>query len=59
MRRVVVTGLGCVSPLGNSADETWNAMKEGKSGIGLITRYDNTPFKVKYAAEVKNFEPAN
>lgn len=56
MRRVVVTGMGCVSPLGNSADETWEAIKAGKSGIGLITRYDATPFKVKYAAEVKDFD---
>ena len=56
MRRVVVTGMGCVSPVGNSADETWEAIKAGKSGIGLITRYDATPFKVKYAAEVKDFD---
>ncbi|MBO4319180.1 MAG: beta-ketoacyl-ACP synthase II [Treponema sp.] len=56
MRRVVVTGLGCVSPVGNTVEETWNAITEGKSGIATITRYDNTPFKVKYAAEVKNFE---
>lgn len=56
MRRVVVTGMGCVSPVGNSADETWEAIKAGKSGIGLITRYDTTQFKVKYAAEVKDFD---
>lgn len=56
MCRVVVTGMGCVSPVGNSADETWEAIKAGKSGIGLITRYDATPFKVKYAAEVKDFD---
>ncbi len=54
-RRVVVTGLGCVSPVGNSVDETWKSIREGKSGIASITHYDNTPFKVKYAAEVKNF----
>ena len=58
MRRVVVTGLGCVSPVGNSVEETWNSIKEGKSGVGPITHYDSTPFKVKYAAEVKNFDPA-
>ena len=57
MRRVVVTGLGCVSPVGNSVDETWEALTQGKSGVATITRYDNTPFKVKYAAEVKNFDP--
>ncbi|MCQ2610338.1 MAG: beta-ketoacyl-ACP synthase II [Treponema sp.] len=56
MRRVVVTGLGCVSPVGNSVDETWAAVKAGKSGIAMTTRYDNTPFKVKYCAEVKNFK---
>ena len=56
MRRVVVTGMGCLSPVGNSVEETWNAVKEGKSGITTITRYDNTNFKVKYAAEVKDFD---
>lgn len=58
-RRVVVTGLGCVSPLGNSADETWSAIRAGKSGIATITHYDNAPFKVKYAAEVKNFKASD
>ena len=56
MRRVVVTGLGCVSPLGNSVEETWDGIKAGKSGVAMITRYDTTNFKVKYAAEVKNFD---
>ncbi len=55
MRKVVVTGLGCVSPVGNSADETWAALKAGKSGVAPIAGYDATPFKVKYDAEVKNF----
>ena len=59
MRRVVVTGLGCVSPVGNTVDETWAAIRSGKSGIATITRYDNTPFKVKYAAEVKGFDAGN
>ncbi len=59
MRRVVVTGLGCVSPLGNSVDETWAGIKAGKSGINTITHYDNTNFKVKYAAEVKNFKASD
>ncbi len=58
MRRVVVTGLGCVSPVGNSVEETWAAIRAGKSGIANITHYDSTNFKVKYAAEVKNFDPA-
>jgi len=56
MRRVVVTGLGCVSPVGNSVEETWASIKAGKCGIDTITHYDNTNFKVKYAAEVKNFD---
>ena len=56
MRRVVVTGMGCLSPIGNSVDETWKSLKEGKCGISTITRYDNTNFKVKYAAEVKDFD---
>ncbi len=58
MRRVVVTGLGCVSPVGNSVEETWNSVVAGKSGIATITRYETAPFKVKYAAEVKNFDVA-
>lgn len=56
MRKVVVTGMGCVSPVGNSVDETWAAVQKGKSGIATITRYDPSPFKVKYDAEVKDFE---
>ncbi|MBP3607647.1 MAG: beta-ketoacyl-ACP synthase II [Treponema sp.] len=56
MRRVVVTGLGCVSPLGNSVEETWAGLKAGKSGVSTITVYNTDNLKVKYAAEVKNFE---
>lgn len=55
MRKVVVTGLGCVSPVGNSVEETWASLKAGKSGVAPIAGYDATPFKVKYDAEVKNF----
>lgn len=58
MRRVVVTGMGCLSPVGNSVEDTWAAIKAGKCGIDTITRYDNTNFKVKYDAEVKDFDPA-
>lgn len=58
MRRVVVTGLGAISPVGNSVEQTWDALVNGKSGIGTITHYDPAQFKVKYAAEVKNFNPA-
>jgi 3-oxoacyl-[acyl-carrier-protein] synthase II len=56
-RRVVVTGLGAVSCLGVGTDANWNALVEGKSGIGLITRFDTTNFPTKIAGEVKNFDP--
>lgn len=54
-RRVVVTGLGAVTPIGNTVEEFWNSIKEGKVGIGPITRFDTSDYKVKNAAEVKNF----
>ncbi len=57
-RRVVITGLGAVTPLGNTAAETWQAMKNGKNGIGPITRFDTKDFKAKLAAEVKDFDPS-
>ncbi|MEK4253280.1 beta-ketoacyl-ACP synthase II [Ureibacillus sp. FSL K6-2830] len=55
-RRVVITGIGAVTPLGNTVDETWSAIKEGKSGIGPLTRVDAELFPAKVAAEVKNFD---
>lgn len=55
-RRVVVTGLGAVTPLGNSVDETWAAIRAGKSGVAPISLFDPTDYKVKIAAEVKNFQ---
>ncbi|MGL4985721.1 MAG: beta-ketoacyl-ACP synthase II, partial [Treponemataceae bacterium] len=58
MRRVVVTGLGCISSVGNTVDETWASIKAGKSGIAPITHFDTTNFKVKIAGEVKNFDPS-
>lgn len=57
MNRVVVTGIGAVTPIGNDAKTTWKGMKSGKNGIGFITRFDTEEFKVKVAAEVKNFDP--
>jgi 3-oxoacyl-[acyl-carrier-protein] synthase II len=54
-KRVVVTGLGCISPLGNSVEDTWGAILEGKSGAGLITHFDASEHKCKIAAEVKDF----
>ncbi len=56
-RRVVVTGVGLVSALGNTAQETWAGLMEGRSGVGPITHFDATEFPVRFAAEVKNFEP--
>lgn len=54
-RRVVVTGLGAVTPIGNTVPEFWAGIREGKVGIGEITRFDTTDYKVKVAAEVKDF----
>ncbi|MBR1393814.1 MAG: beta-ketoacyl-ACP synthase II [Ruminococcus sp.] len=59
IRRVVVTGIGAVTPIGLSAKESWEAMLEGKNGIAPITLFDTTDFKTKLAAEVKGFEPRN
>lgn len=56
-RRVVVTGLGALTPLGNSAQESWEGVIAGKSGVGPITKFDSTSFNTKIAAEVKNFDP--
>lgn len=55
LKRVVVTGLGAITPLGNSIDELWSNLIAGKSGVDLITKFDTTHFKTKFAAEVKNF----
>ncbi|AOV08456.1 beta-ketoacyl-ACP synthase II [Sporosarcina ureilytica] len=55
-RRVVVTGVGAVSPVGNTAEESWKSVISGKSGIGLLTRLDSEQFPVKVAAEVKDFD---
>ena len=56
-RRVVITGLGAITPIGNSAEEFWEGIKEGKCGIDQITKFDTTDFKVKLAAEVKGYNP--
>jgi 3-oxoacyl-[acyl-carrier-protein] synthase II len=58
-RRVVVTGMGAVTPLGNSVPEFWSNLISGKSGAAPITRFDTTKFKTKFACEVKNFNPLN
>lgn len=57
-RRVVVTGVGMLTPVGNTAQETWQAVLQGKSGTGPLTQIDREKFKSKVAAEVKNFDPA-
>ena len=56
-RRVVITGLGAVTPIGLTAGESWQAVKNGVCGIGPITHYDPAAQKVKLAAEVKGFDP--
>ena len=55
-RRVVITGLGTVNPTGNTVAESWAAVKAGRCAVGPITAFDTTDFKVKLAAEVKNFD---
>ncbi|MES1259076.1 MAG: beta-ketoacyl-ACP synthase II [Gemmatimonadota bacterium] len=57
MRRVVVTGLGLVTPVGLTVDETWNNLLAGKSGAAPITKYDPTGWAVRFGCEVKNFDP--
>lgn len=58
-KRVVVTGIGLVSPLGNTTEETWVGLIAGKCGVDYITRFDTSQHKVKFAAETKNFDPLN
>jgi 3-oxoacyl-[acyl-carrier-protein] synthase II len=57
--RVVVTGYGCVSPLGNDVESTWEAIAAGQSGAGPITLFDPSDFKTQFAAEVKGFDPVD
>ncbi len=57
LRRVVITGLGAVTPLGNSAQETWQGLVNGVNGIAPITAFDATNFKTRFAGEVKGFDP--
>lgn len=59
MRRVAVTGLGIISPTGTGLEKSWNAIKEGKSGISAISRFDTTDFTVKIAGEVQDFDPTD
>lgn len=56
-RRVVITGMGAITPIGNSVEEFWNGIKEGKTGFGPITYFDTSDYRCKLAAEVKDFDP--
>ncbi|HEX8775122.1 MAG TPA: beta-ketoacyl-ACP synthase II [Pyrinomonadaceae bacterium] len=58
-RRVVVTGLGLVTPVGNSVEDTWSALMAGRSGVDFIKKFDTEKFTVRFAAEIKNFDPLN
>ena len=57
MKKVVITGMGVVTPIGNDIETFWAAIKAGKSGLGKVTRFDASNMDSKIAAEVKNFEP--
>ena len=57
-RRVVITGMGAITPIGNSVEEFWNGIKEDKTGFGPITYFDTADYRCKLAAEVKDFDPA-
>ena len=57
LKRVVVTGLGAITPLGKTLTETWEGLVNGKSGAGPITHFDASKFKTQFACEVKNFDP--
>ncbi|MEP6847143.1 MAG: beta-ketoacyl synthase N-terminal-like domain-containing protein, partial [Panacibacter sp.] len=55
LKRVVITGVGAITPLGNSVDEFWKNIAAGKNGVSPISKFDTTHFKTKFAAEVKDF----
>lgn len=57
LKRVVVTGFGAITPIGNNAQEYWENLVKGVSGAAPITLFDSTNFKTKFACEVKNFNP--
>ncbi|HAK73459.1 MAG TPA: beta-ketoacyl-[acyl-carrier-protein] synthase II, partial [Sporomusaceae bacterium] len=56
-KRVVITGLGAITPIGTGKDEFWNALLDGKSGISRITRFDPSDFATQIAGEIKDFDP--
>ena len=57
LKRVVITGLGAITPLGNTVNEYWNNLINGVSGAVAITKFDASKFKTKFACEVKGFDP--
>ena len=59
MRRVVVTGIGALTPIGNNVDDYWTNIKSGMSGAAPITKFDTTNFRAQFACELKNFDPKN
>ena len=59
LKRVVVTGIGALTPLGNNLNDYWQGLINGVSGANLITLFDASKFKTKFACEVKNFEPTD
>src|SRR4051794_10197561 len=58
MKRVVITGMGLITALGHTVEENWKALCEGRSGVGVIKSFDATNYPVRFAAEVKNFDPS-
>ena len=58
-KRVVITGLGALTPIGNNTNDYWNNLINGVSGADIITRFDASLFKTQFACEVKNFDPLN
>ena len=58
-RRVVITGLGALTPIGNTLEEYWNGLINGKSGAAPITYFDSSKFKTHFACELKDFDPLN
>ena len=59
LKRVVITGLGAITPVGNNVKSFWNGLTHGKNGVGAITRFDSTNYKTHFAAEVKDYDPLN
>ena len=57
-KRVVITGMGTINPVGNNLNDYWNALLEGKCGIDIIKAFDPSDFKAKTAGEVKDFNPS-